>query len=98
MTLAIAGVALSVLTGFLVWWACDRIWHGLVIAAIAVALMPPVAIWLTGDVSRFLPAGAFAAGSEGKDEIAVASMMATILVAVMLAAIAFGAAKAAWRR
>jgi hypothetical protein len=51
-------------------------------------------------VSRILPAGTFADGIEGKDQIAMASAAATILLAVMLAACAFGAAKAktGWRK
>jgi hypothetical protein len=48
-------------------------------------------------VSRYLPAGTFAGGSEGKDQIVMASAVATILLAVMLAACMFGAAKAGWR-
>jgi hypothetical protein len=96
--LEIAGLVLRSLAGFLVWRACDRIWHGLVIAAVAVLLLPPVAIWLTGDVSRYLPAETFAGGAEGKDHVPVVSMAATILVAVMLASCTFGAAKAAWWR
>jgi hypothetical protein len=44
------------------------------------------------------PASTFAGGIEGKDQVVIASAVATILLAVMLAACAFGAAKAAWRK
>jgi hypothetical protein len=98
MALIIAGLALTALAGFLVWFACDRFWHGLAIAALAVALFPLVAGTPAGDVSRVLPAGTFADGMEGKDQIAMASAAATILVAFVLAACTFGAVKAAWRR
>jgi len=98
LTLAIAGLALAALAGFLVWSAADRFWHGVAIAALAVALFPLVAGTLTGDVSRYLPASTFAGGSEGKDQVVIASTVATILLAVILAACAFGAAKAAWQK
>ena len=98
LTLAIAGLALAALAGFLVWSAADRLWNGLAIAALAVVLFPLVAGTLTGDVSRYLPASTFAGGIEGKDQVVIASAVATILLAVMLAACVFGAAKAAWRK
>ena len=97
MTLVIAGLALTVLAGF-VWRAADRLWHAIAIAALAVVFLPLVAGTPAGDVSRILPAGAFAHGIEGKDQIAMASMAATVLLPVMLAACVFAAAKAAWRR
>jgi hypothetical protein len=40
LTLAIAGLALAAFAGFLVWSAADRLWHGLVIATLAVAMLP----------------------------------------------------------
>jgi len=86
------------LTAFLVWFACDRFWHALAIAALAAAFFPVLAATLTGDVSRLLPAGTFASGIDGKDQVVVASAVATVLFTVMLAACLFGAAKAAWRR
>jgi len=98
MTLIIAALALTVLAGFLVWSTADRLCHGLAIAALAVALFPLLAGTLTGDVSRYLPAGTFADGIKGKDQVVIASAAATVLIAVMLAACAVAAAKAAWRR
>jgi hypothetical protein len=67
-------------------------------AALAVAFLPLVAGTPAGEVSRILPAGTFAQGIEGKDQIAMVSAAATVLLAVMLAACVFGAAKATWRR
>jgi len=98
MTLAIAGLALTAFAGFIVWRAADRLWHALAIAALAVAFLPLVAGTPAGDVSRVLPAGTFAHGIEGKDQIAMASAAATVLLALMLAACVFGATKAVWRR
>lgn len=98
LTLAIAGLVLAPLAGFLVWSAADRLWHGIVIATLAVAMLPWLAGTPAGDVSRILPAGTFADGIEGKDQIAMASAAATILLAVMLAACALGAAKTGWRK
>jgi hypothetical protein len=98
LTLAIAGLGLGAFAGFLVWFAADRLWHGLVIATLAVAMLPWVSGTPAGDVSRILPAGTFADGIEGKDQIAMASAAATIPLAVMLAACAFGAAKTGWRK
>ena len=98
MALALYGLALLALTGIVVWFAAERWWHYLIIAVAWVPLFSPVAVRLTGDVSRYLPAGTFSEGSAGKDEIVFASAFATILVAIMLAAIAFWAIKTAWRR
>ena len=97
MALVAAGLALAALTGVLVWRAADRFWHGLAILALGMALFPLVARWLTGDVSRYLPAGTFPEGADGKDQIVLASAVTTIFIAVMLAAGIWAAASSAWR-
>ena len=97
MGLGIAGFVLAALTAFFVWRAADRFWHGFVILGLAIALFPLVARWLTGDLSRYLPGGIFFGGADGKDQIALASAVATILVAIMLAAGIWSAATAIWR-
>ena len=97
MALALYGLALAALAGAVVWFAAERWWHYPIIAVAWVALFPIIAVRLTGDVSRYLPAGTFSEGGRGKDEIVFASAFATILVAIMLAAIAFWATKTAWR-
>jgi hypothetical protein len=98
MALVISGLVLAALTGCVVWWVTDRFWHSLVIVVLAVALFPLVAGSLTGDVSRYLPAGTFAEGADGKDQIVLASAVATILIAVILATCIWVVAAAAWRR
>jgi hypothetical protein len=95
--LAIAGLALAALTLYFVWWSSARPWHGLAIVALAVLLFPLLAASITGDVSRYLPAGTFSAGADGKDQIVIASAAATILLALILAACAWRAATAALR-
>jgi hypothetical protein len=97
MTLAIVGLMLITLTGYLVWYVANRLWHIPVIILLAALLFPIVATELTGDVSYYLPARTFSEGIDGKDQIVLASAVATILISVILAACTWGAAKAAWR-
>ena len=97
MGLAIAGLALAVLAGLAVWIVTGRFWHLLVIASIAVPLMPLLATTLTGDVSRHAPGWMFADTSRGKDEVVIASVAATFFIAILLAALAFGLGRAVWR-
>ena len=98
MALTIAGFLLAALTGFLVWRAADRFWHFLVIFALAAALFPLVAQGPAGDVSRFLPAGIFSEGADGKDQIVLASAAATVLMSAVLAAGLWTIAIVVWRR
>ena len=97
MELVIAGLVLATLAGLLVWRAATRWWHRLVIVLIGVALFPAVAGWLTGDVSVYLPPRTFSDGTEGKDQIVVASAVATILIAIILAACLWAAGAVIWR-
>ncbi len=97
MTLAIVGLALLALTGYLVWCVANRLWHLLAIIVMAALLFPVVATRLTGDVSFYFPAGTFSEGIDGKDQIVLASAIATMLIATILAACAWGAAKTVWR-
>ncbi len=80
-----AGIALFVLAGWLVWWTAKRLWHLPAIAVLTVALFHFTANYLTGDLSRYLPHGVFADGAAGKDQIALASGIATILLSIILA-------------
>ena len=84
MNLMVSAVAAAAVAGLLCWWAAKRWWHYLAIAALAVPLFPLVANGPTGDVSRYLPHDAFT----GKDDVAVASALATLLAAISLAALA----------
>ena len=97
MTLTLIGLVLVALTGYLVWCATSRFWHLIVIFVMAALLFPIVATQLTGDVSRYFPAEAFSEGIDGKDQIVLASAGATILIAIILATCAWGAAKTVWR-
>ena len=98
MTLLLAGLALAALAGFAVWCVTERPWHYLVIAALTVPLLPMFATTINGDVSAHLPGSMFSDGPGGKDEVIIASVAATVLLAVLLAAGVFGAGKAMWRR
>jgi hypothetical protein len=97
MELVIAGLTLATLAALLVWRAASRWWHRLVIIVIGVVLFPPVARWLTGDVSAYLPERTFSDGADGKDQIVIASAIATILVAIILAACLWAAGTVIWR-
>src|SRR5262249_30094974 len=96
MTLAIAGFMLIAISCFSVWRVANRFWHALVIVVLATLLFPLVATQISGDVSRYLPTGTFSEGADGKDQIVLASAMATALIAVILAACVWGAGKTAW--
>jgi hypothetical protein len=68
----------------------------LVMAIGTAALLRPTEHFVTGDVSRFLPGAIWSDGSDGKDQIVVASAASTILLAVVAAAIGLAAFKRAW--
>jgi len=102
-------VQLVVLTGFFfilialtcwsVWRAAERLRDYFIIVFCAVALFPLVITGaITGDMSRYFPAGTFAHGFEGKDQIIIVSAITTILVALMLAALMLRAIKFLWRK
>jgi hypothetical protein len=97
MILIVCGLGLTALAGVLVWGAATRWWHYLVIAVAWVPLFPLVAQHLTGDVSRYLPDSAFSAGIAGKDEIVLASVYSTIVLAIILAAAGFWAIRRSWQ-
>lgn len=95
MALAVAGLLLTALAGFLVWRVAERVWHLVVIAILAVPLMPLFAVSVTGDVSRYLPD--WMMSDADKDGVIIASVAATLLLAVIVAAAVFGVARLAWR-
>jgi hypothetical protein len=98
MIFTISGLLLTAFAAFSVWCAADRLWHALVILVTAVLLFPLAArLPVTGDVSRYLPAGTFSEGLEGKDQVVVASAAASLLLAIILAACVWGAGKAVRR-
>src|SRR5262249_25137112 len=99
MVLVIAGSFLATLTGLprlarrrrvLAWFV--------IILAMAAALFPLVDGPLTGDVSRYLPAGTFSEDRHGKDPIVLASAAPTNLFSLVLAGVAWSMAVAVLRR
>jgi hypothetical protein len=98
MLLTTAGLVLLALTAFVVWRTASRPWHLIPIVALALVFLPVTATFLTGDVSRYLPRAMFSDGAAGKDQVVLASVAASILVASILAACAWAAAAALWRR
>ncbi len=97
MTLLFAILVLLALTGLVVWYVVDRLWHLFVILVLGAALFPWVALTLIGDVSRYFPVETFSNVIVGKDEIVLASAATTISVAIILAASACAAVRAVWR-
>jgi hypothetical protein len=63
-----------------------RWWDDLVIVGLTAALMRPIPMVATGDVSVWLPGGIWSDGFDGKDQLIVASAMATVLLPLVLAA------------
>src|SRR5262245_49274525 len=84
--------------GLFAWWAALRWWDYLIIAALTVLLFPLIARTFTGDLSRYLPSGVWSEGAEGKDEIILVSIAATLVVAATAAAAVVGLTRRAWRR
>jgi hypothetical protein len=95
MALLAAGLLLTLMTGLLVWFVVERVWHLVGIAVLAVPLMPLFAVSVTGDVSRYLPD--WLASDADKDFVIIASVAATLLLAVIVATGVFGVGKWAWR-
>jgi len=97
MILAIYCLALGGLAALAAWCAATRWWHYLAMAVICVPLFPLIATRLTGDVSRYLPEGTFSESSSGKDEIVLASVYSTVMVALIFAALALWVVRVGWR-
>ncbi|HLL28896.1 MAG TPA: hypothetical protein VKT73_14760 [Xanthobacteraceae bacterium] len=75
-----------------------RWWDYLAVAVLTVLLFPLLANSITGDISRYVPLGAFSEGGDGKDQIIIASIASTILAGVILAACLVWAARWCWQR
>ena len=97
MMLAALLAALAALAAFLVWRVAQRAWDYLAIAVLSIAFFPLLVSGLTGDMSRYFP-HAFSDGPEGVGEIALASALSTILIAVILAASLWWIVRMCWRR
>ena len=89
---AMAITALLVMAVVLVRKAAKRWWEYVVVLALAALLVGP-AYTITGDISAVVP-NVWSEGIDGKGEIILASVAATILLPLMAAALIVWAVKA----
>lgn len=82
---------------WLVRLAARRWWEYLVIAALTAALVRPLYALVTGDMSRVLPSFLWSDGADGKDDIILVSIVSTLLLPLIVAALAFFVLKQIWR-
>jgi hypothetical protein len=88
-----AAIAVLLVIAFaLVRSAAKRWWEYVIVLALAALLVRPAYIF-TGDVSAFLP-DVWSEGADGKDEIILAGIAATISLPLMAAALIVLAVKA----
>jgi hypothetical protein len=97
MILTIYALAFAMLAALAAWCAATRWWHYAVLAVAWLPLFPWIASHLMGDVSRYLPASTFSEGSDGKDEIVLASAYGSVMLAFIAAALAWWAIRVGWR-
>jgi hypothetical protein len=83
-------------TWTIVWLCVRRWWDYLIMAVIAGFLIKPVARNVTGDISPYFPAGLFESPN-GKDEFIWVSIVATICIPVILAAVVTGVVGLLWK-
>lgn len=81
----------------LVRYACRRWLDLAIIVALTVAALPPTERYLTGDVSRWLPWAMWSGGSDGKDQIIIASVASTLLLPPIAIAMVAIAGRWLWR-
>jgi hypothetical protein len=98
VTVAAIGLVLLAVAVLAIRIGARRWWDYPIIAVLTVLLFPFLERTITGDVSRYTPPGAFSEGGAGKDQIIIASVLATILGGVILAACMLWAAHGCWRR
>lgn len=89
---------LLALAGWSIWLAAERLRDYFMLAFVTLALVPLLATTISGDVSRFLPAASFSTGAEGKDQVIIASVLTTLLLGAIVAALMLRAARAFWRK
>lgn len=70
-----------------------RWWDYLFVVVLTGLLWRPLLFTVTGDLSAWLPGGIWSDGSDGKDQIIIASVAATVLLPLVCAAAALCAAK-----
>ncbi len=78
------------------WGVFRRWWYSPLIIAIALVLFRPIDTAFTGDVSRVLPASLFSGGSDGKDQIIIASVVSAIMVPLVVASVPVCILRALW--
>ena len=83
--------------GFLLRIAARRWWDYLAVSTLTVLLIRPTAHYITGDVSTYLPGAVWSDGFEGKDQIIDASVASTILLPLIVSAVAVYLVRRAWR-
>jgi hypothetical protein len=81
-------VAQIAAAAFLIRLAVARWWEYLVIAALTAALVRATELYVTGDISRYLPDAIWSGGAEGKDQVIYVSAASTILLPLMVSALA----------
>jgi len=92
--LILAQIAVAV---FLIRIAARRWWDYLVIAVLTAALLRPTVQHVTGDVSGYPPDAIWSDGSDSKEQIIYASAASTMLLPLIVSALAFYIFKQAWR-
>lgn len=97
VSVAIIILAQIAAAAFLVRIAARHWWDYLVMSVLTVALVIPTEHYVTGDVSRYLPAAIWSDGSDGKDQIIYASAASTILLPLIASAFAVYVLRQAWR-
>jgi hypothetical protein len=92
-------ITIALITGALVLirHAAGRWWDYLLIVALAALLFRPLYTLVSGDVSRYLPAFLWSDGSDGKDQIILASIASTFLLPLILSTLLLLIAKWGWR-
>jgi hypothetical protein len=80
--IALLLVLLAVMVG-IVRIAAATLWDYLIVAALAALLFRPVLLFITNDVSRWLPTWIWSDGGEGKDQVVAVSAVASLVVPVI---------------
>jgi hypothetical protein len=96
-SVAIIVVAQTAAAIILIRLAARRWWDYLVIAVCTAALVRPTLNYITGDISRYLPDAIWSEGGDGKDQIIYVSAASTILLPLIVSALAVLACKQIWR-
>ena len=69
----------------------------LVVVVLAGMLARPILVFVTGDISRWLPSWLWSDGSDGKDQIVFVSAIATLLLPFICSGVLVFLGKLVWR-